>query len=183
MPEPSTTRTGKLLADVRKMPLFRQLAPMESGVGWPIPMRHRPAWHGDTAVFLKLPLYGYQRAEDGRGASLYPPFATLTVDWATGRPMEYADLRYTRPWDISGRPGAVGTFPHDAVRGSVREYIAAKEALLALYDEMLDALQEGVPFGAADEFGAALSRLMEPSLLPYYRILGGKFVERFLGPA
>ena len=178
------SRTGRLMEDVRRMPLFRQLAPMESGIGWPIAVRHRPGWTGTTAVYMRLPLFGFQQPPDAsRPTVIYPPFATITLDWATGRPVEYADLRYTRPWAMHGPQGAVGEFPHDAIRGwSAGEYLKSRTRLLELYDVMLDDLRAERPFGERAEFGELFQTLLDPSLEPYYRALGGRFVEQFLGP-
>lgn len=183
MTAPTSSRTGSLMAEIRRMPLFRQVVPMESGIGWPIPVRHRPWRNGDPAVYLKLPLFGFQRPRDvGRETQVYPPFALITLEWRTGRPVEYADLRYTRPWPVPDRPEPVGEFPHDAVRGmTTGQYLAARDRLLALYDELFAGLGGDGSFAGAVEFAELFGRLVEPSLLPYYRTLGGRFVERFLG--
>ena len=166
------------------MPLFRQLVPMEAGVGWPIPVR-RLDGAGARRVYLKLPLYGYRPTPvRGQGAVLYPPFAVVTLRWDTGRPVEYVDLSYSQPWPVDPRPEPVGTFPHDAVRGSRRQYLDDRARLLRHYDEMADRLADGTGFSAdwIESFAALLSRLVEPGLLPYYRLLGRTFYERFLGP-
>jgi len=184
-PPKPTSQTGTLLHEVRQMPLFRQLVPMEAGIGWPIPVRKLDG-EGRRRVYLRLPMYGYRPTpERGQGAILYPPFAVVTLRWDTGRPVEYLDLAYTQPWPVSAHPEPVGTFPHDAVRGSRGNYIADRERLLWLYDEMAEYLQAGQGFSAdwIESFSGLLRRLVEPGLLPYYRILGGKFYDRFLHPA
>lgn len=164
-----TSRTGDLLREVRTTPLFRGLVPMESGIGWPIPLVR------GGAVFLRLPIVPQWRRE--RDTALYPPAAVITVEAVGGRPVEYEDLYRPRP----DRP--VGTFPHDAVRGTVDAYRADRERLLTGYDELVDALATGVPFTGATGFAVLLARLVEPDLLPYYRELGPEFYTRFLGPA
>jgi hypothetical protein len=175
MPDRSRSRTGALLQEVRRQPLFRQLVPMEAGIGWPIPVRRKPR------VYLRLPLFGLHR-EDGR-TLLSPPFATVTVDTDTGRPAEYQDLRFTRPWDPAGQPPSVGEFPHDAVRAmSTGDYAKARERLLECYDGLVASLVDDSPFVELEEFAELLGRLVEPSLLPYFRALGPRFYERFLGP-
>jgi hypothetical protein len=179
------SRTARLHHDLRRMPLFRQLAPMEAGIGWPIPVRHRPGWSGRTSVYVRLPLFGFGR-QAGQ-TRLYPPFAIITMAWPESaskpRPLEYSDLRFTRKWAVGGSTEPVGTFPHDAVRGPVVDYLAARDRLFALYDEMLDALAAERPFGesASHEFAALLRRLMEPSLESYYQDLAPRFCQQFLG--
>nr|WP_062343178.1 hypothetical protein [Herbidospora sakaeratensis] len=168
-------------AELRAMPLFRQSVPMESGLGWPIPVRHRPGWDGSVAgVFVRIPLFGFRGRPTG-GTDIYPFFATITVDWRTRRAVEYADLRYTRPWKPWNREPA-GVFPHASLRGSKRAYLEKRDALLSLYDEMLDGMLHDRPFGAGDEFGRLLRELLEPPLERYYRLLGPAFFGRFLGP-
>lgn len=174
MADRSATRTGQLMAGVRAMPLFTQLCPERTQVGWPIPVRR-------GAVYLRLPLCTFEPVA-GRGSALFAPFATLTVDWATGRPVEYADLRYTRPWPPGTADTPVGMFPHPGVRASLAGYQADRERLLAGYDGVVGALAGGPAYGDPAGFGSLLRRLLEPDLEPYYRALGPKFFDRFLGP-
>jgi hypothetical protein len=176
-------RTETLMRELRGTPLFRQLVPMEAGIGWPIPVRKGD---GVPMVCLRLARFGFRpTAERGKGAVLYPPFATVTLRWDTGRPVEYVDLGYSRPWPPDPDPQPVGTFPHEAVRGSRGAYLADRRRLLACYDELFDRLARREGFDAAwvEEFGGLLRRLVEPGLEPYYRILGPSFFDRFLGPA
>jgi hypothetical protein len=182
-----TSRTARLYHDLRRMPLFRQLAPMEAGIGWPVPVRHRPGWRAATSVYVRMPLFGFHpRAGEVR---LYPPFAAITLAWAGSggrpRPLEYADLRFTQPWAVNGSPEPVGTFPHPAVRGTVDEYLAHRDRLFGLYDELLDALAGNARFDGPSyqDFGELFRLLMEPSMERYYRSLAPKFCEEFLGPA
>lgn len=167
------SRTGRLMASVRRTPLFRQLVPMEAGIGWPIPLRRSPS------LYVKLPLFGFA---PGRPTRLFPPFAVLTVDHATARPVEYVDLRYAQPWPVPATPEPVGEFPHEAVRGRLGDYRKDRTRLLECYDGMLTSLCDDSPFVEAEEFTELLGRLVEPALLPYYRMLGPRFYERFLGP-
>lgn len=181
--EPGRSRTETLMRDLRRMPLYRQLVPMEAGVGWPIPLR-RPGLDGEPVVYLKLPLYGFRPSpRRGQGALLFPPFATVTLRWDTGRPVEYVDLLFTRPWAMSREVKPVGEFPHDAVRGSRQAYLADRARLLASYDELCERLARREPLSAdwASEFSDLLRRLVEPGLEPYFRTLGRSFYERFLG--
>ncbi|MEU6995535.1 hypothetical protein ABZ953_33380 [Streptomyces sp. NPDC046465] len=179
---PAPVRTEELLVRLRRMPLFRQLAPMESGLGWPVPLRLGPASGDAGRICLRVPLFG-MRPRTGGGAELFPPFATVTLDRATGRPMEYVDLRLTRPWPVPDRPEPAGSFPHAAVSGTVADYRAARGELLALYDDLCDHLAARTPFARGARFSALLRTLLEPGLEPYYRALGPEFFAHFLGTA
>lgn len=169
------SKTEKLMEDIRKMPLFRQLLPMESAIGWPIPVRK------EGKIYVIFPFYGCtpQKGEN----SLFPPFATLTINWANQVPVEYVNLRFRNPAPDLNWEGQVGTFPHPAIAQITRgEYLEKRRELLAMYDEMLDNLLQNNPFTPAwnQRFSENLRLLIEPSLEPYYRVLGEKFFERFL---
>ncbi|MFI1682869.1 hypothetical protein [Streptomyces sp. NPDC020607] len=178
---PGPVPTADLLERLRRMPLFRQLVPMEAGIGWPVPLRLSRR-SGTPRVCLRLPLFG-MRPLSGGGAELFPPFATVTLDRATGRPLEYVDLRLTRPWPAPDDTRPVGVFPHKAVDGTVGDYRAARRELLALYDDLCDSLAAHLPFEREDRFAALLRTLLEPGLEPYYRVLGPDFFTHFLGRA
>lgn len=176
-PEPST-RTGKLAVAVRRMPIVRQLIPMEAMLGWPIPVARRDG----TAV--KFPFVGMQHVRrDGVSAELFPPLASITLDWSTGRPVEYVDLRWQRPGGDLPWAGVAAQFPHEAVRGPIADYLAKKERLYALTDAVLEAASagRGVPGAEVTEYRELLATLVEPGLLPYYRAIAPKFVAMIAG--
>jgi hypothetical protein len=174
--------TEQAMAEIRKMPLFRQLVPMEAAIGWPMPLRKEQ--NGITKVYVTFPFFGMTPKPDKGLTILYPPFATLTVDWATLVPVEYVSLRFNNPWPEERWEGEVGTFPHPAVASmTTAEYKIKRSELLAMYDEMFSRLGQNQPFPAEwkTRFSNLLRLLMEPSLEPYYRALAPKFFERFLG--
>jgi hypothetical protein len=120
------------------------------------------------------------------GGRVYPPLALITVDWRSGRVVQYVNLRLFNPWPTADWETQVGTFPHPAVAQLSRaEYRQQVTALLTMYDEMLDtlALNGALPPFWMAQFSALLRQLLEPSLEPYYRALAPKFFERLLGPA
>ncbi|WP_409239120.1 hypothetical protein [Streptomyces sp. PA5.6] len=178
---PGPVPTAELLERLRRMPLFRQLVPMEAGIGWPVPLRLSRR-SGAPRICLRLPLFGMHALSDG-GAELFPPFATVTLDRATGRPMEYVDLRLTRPWPPPDDTRPVGVFPHKTLDGTVGDYRAARRELLGLYDDLCESLAARTPFARGARFTALLRTLLEPGLEPYYRALGPDFFTHFLGRA
>lgn len=178
----AVSRTDDLLAGLPRTPLFRSLVPLEAGVGWPIAKTRQ---RGDRrVVHLLVPLFGRQPSpEKGVVAVLYPPFATVRLDWKTGRVVEYRNLQAMGDWPIDTWDEPAGTFPHEAARVPKREYVERRKALLRAYDELFESLSTGAP--VLDEawvrsFSALLGHLMEPSLLPYYRDLGPRFFAKFL---
>ncbi len=170
------TRTEQLLRSVRRMPLFRQLVPMEAGIGWPLPFRK------DGQVYVTLLFYGYKRLAGG-GASLYPPLATLSLAWRNQLPVEYVNLRFRSPALGLESDKEIGTFPHPAVADLSRgEYLRQRHELLAMYDELFHGLETGAaqPPGWHDGFARLLAALLEPALEPYYRAIAPRFLEQFV---
>jgi hypothetical protein len=177
----SQSRTGRLLADLTGLPLTEVFVASTAGLGWPLPVRHDPGFDDQVRVYLRVPFYRFEE-RPGLSTLIFPPYATVTVDWENRQPVEYVDLRYSRPWPMGGSSEPVGVFPHEAAQGPVAAYNAARERLFGCYDDMFDSLLARRPFGRAEEFAGLLRRLMEPSLQPYYRILSPQFCRRFLGP-
>lgn len=172
-----TRTTEQTMDDMRKMPLFRQLVPAEAGIGWPVPLRK------ENRIYVTFPFFGKSsKGEEGKTV-LYPPIATLTLDWATLVPVEYVALRFNHPWPEGNWEAPLGTFPHPAIaQVSVAQYKAKRSELLALYDEMFRRLAQNQPFPVdwKTRFSTLLSLLIEPPLVPYYRALAPRFYERFL---
>lgn len=170
-------RTEESLKHIRKMPLFQQLIPMEAGVGWPIPLRR------NGKLYVKLPFFGQVPTGEKGKIALYPPFATITLNWSSFVAVEYVDLRFQNPASELDWETQVGTFPHPAVKQmTVEEYKQKRRELLAMYDGLLDTLARGGSRSPDQdtEFSHLFSTLLEPPLIPYYRVLGEKFIARFL---
>jgi hypothetical protein len=179
-PRPETvlsSRTARLMNDVRKTPVFRQLIPLEAGIGWPIPLRRA----GKVCVIL--PFFGMGPALGSSVTALYPPFSTLTLEWSNQRVVEYVDLRFKNPWPEGEWEREAGTFPNGEVSSlTVNQYREKRGELLALYDELFGMLAANTPFSEewTGRFSALLRLLLEPPLEPYYRAIGPKFFQRFL---
>lgn len=176
--------TATLLEEIRKTSIFRQLVPQEAGIGWPIPLRKAMPPDNQKYVFITLPFYGFARTPQSGETALYPPFATLTLDWSNQVPVEYVNLRFRNPWtEGQWSTERVGTFPHSTIAHlSVSQYLERRNELLAMYDVLFNALanDEGLSPEWCTSFSNLLRQLMEPALEPYYRALGPKFFERFL---
>jgi len=173
-----TTRIAQLARELRRMPLGRQLIPMEAGLGWPIPIAA-----GEKA-YVKFVFFGYQpvRGKDVT-ALVFPPSHTVTLDWVTGRPVEFVNLRYRNPDPQLDWTSQAGTFPHEAVGDSKSQYVANRQRAYELYDRLLNATAEGTPFPDDEtaELSTLLRTLVEPDLLPYYAAIGPAFSQNFLG--
>lgn len=175
--ELAPSKTEQLMQAIRKTSLFRQLIPQEAGIGWLLPLRK------EGKVYATLPFFGFFPTSEKGKTALFPPFATLTVNWTNQVPVEYVDLRFRNPAPELKWEGQVGVFPHPAVEQmTIGQYKQKRQELLTLYDELFDMLAEGKPFPAewCDRFSELLKTLMEPDLEPYYRAMAPKFFDRFL---
>lgn len=172
-----TTRTGLLARELRRMPIARQLLPMEAGCGWPIPIVR------DEKAYVKFVFFGY-RPVHGKDvtAVVFPPSHTVTLDWITGRPVEFVNLRYNNPEPKLDWESQAGTFPHDAVAGSKSRYVADRQRAYELYDRLLNATAGGTAPASEDtaELAALLQKLVEPALAPYYEAIAPVFSQNFL---
>jgi hypothetical protein len=166
-------KTEQLLHTIRKTPLFCQLIPQEAGVGLPIPVRK------NKQVYAIIPCFEFTATKEQGKTLIFPPLATITVNWANQVPVEYIDLRFRNPAPELQWQGQIGTFPHDAIAGMTkREYLEQRSQLLIMYDEMFINLENDGKF--SDEwnlkFRQLFSTLIEPSLISYYRVLGNQFI-------
>jgi hypothetical protein len=176
-PKETLGKTEEFLQTIRQTPLFRQLIPVEAGIGLPIPLRK------EGKVYAVLPCFGFAPTAQKGQTIIFPPFATITVNWANQVPVEYVNLRFRNPAPELQWEGQVGTFPHPAVaKMTLGEYKEKRRELLGMYDEMFEMLGSDTSFSSEwiTRFSVLLRTLIEPSLEPYYRVLGAKFCERFL---
>jgi hypothetical protein len=120
--QPHLSKTEKLMRDVRKMPLFNQSISLETAVGGGIPRRK------DNKVYIILPFYG---CYPQKGVTkLFPPFATITLDWSNQVPVEYVNLRFRNPAPELNWEGEAGTFPHPALsQMTVGQYLERRREL------------------------------------------------------
>jgi len=166
----------KIVKDIRKTPLFRQVVPMEAVTGWPIPLRK------NGRVFIILPFYGAQNKEKGK-TILYPPLALITVDCITMVVVEYISTRFKNSWPDGNWETAAGYFPHEAIsKMTIREYKNLKQQLMGLYDILIKCLIDGTELDAEVDakFSEILGILMEPNLIPFYKAIRPSFFGHFL---
>jgi hypothetical protein len=165
------------MEEMRRTPIYRQVIPAEAQIGWPIPLRRR------KRAYVTVPFFSIEHVPGNKERKLYPPFASLTFDWANQTPVEYADLRYRNLWPDTDWKHPVGFFPHLAVNEfSIGQYAELRMRLLVMYDHLMKTLSAKKALAPEwkTEFSLLLRILMEPALESYYRTLGPAFFETFL---
>jgi hypothetical protein len=166
-----------LMEDIRKTPIYRQVIPLEANIGWPIPSRRK------KRVFVMFPFFSVEHILTSKETRLYPPFATITLDWLSQVLVEYVDLRYRNLWPETNWEDPIGVFPHPAVAEfSKGQYEKLRAKLLTMYDHLMETLNKNMALTPEwkTEFSLLLRILVEPSLESYYRSLGQNFFETFL---
>jgi hypothetical protein len=171
------SQTENLLQVVRKTPIFRQLVPHEAATGYPIPLRL------NNKVYCILLFYGVGQNRKPGQTLIYPPLATLTLEWKTQLIVEYVNLRFRSPVSIEAPDQAIGKFPHQTIESlTLEQYRNMRQTIFTLYDDLFERLSTGANFDPKwrEEFRHLLRLLLEPPLEPFYRALAPKFFDHFL---
>ena len=171
------SRVQRLAQQTRRSMIGRAVVPMEAGTGWPVPYR------SNGRAYIIFPFFGTAGTGKKGETAIFAPLVTITLDWKTGRAVEYVDCRFRSAWTDVDPTQPVGTFPHPAVAGLNRaEYEEKRQALFQLYDQLFDSIAEGkeLPSSWHQEFSELFGILLEPSLEPFYRALAPKFCEEVL---
>jgi hypothetical protein len=166
-----TSRTEELYIQTRNHPVCGYLIPLESVLAYPIPVVEKSG-----RVLLKFVAYQRGGAPRGEPRPVYPPHARITVEYPSGRLVEYVDLR------SQGQVDAVGKYPHTAIANiSVKDILEKKADLYQLTDSLIDLIgrvpntdHERNLVIAYKEF---MATLFEPGLLSFYRELNPAFFE------
>lgn len=170
------SRFAEGIQSFRKSGLFQELIPMEAGIGWPMPLRRA------GAVYLKLILFGQANSEEKGKVALFAPFGLVILGWNNFKVVSYTNFNYENPWPERPISGQVGIFPHPQISHlTVGEYKEQRQILYSQFDHLFEALATGVTRSETDDetLRDLFSKMVEPSLLPYYRALAPKFIDRF----
>lgn len=152
--------------------LRKNLLPMELASGWPyLSIKQKK-------LCVSIPYFMTKRA-DGYYL-LFPISFVWTVTWPAGRTVEVTALKYDKKFGEIDFSRAVGKFKHPAIASYSEEmYEEKKTALFSLYDNLISCILDKKSFEQGDEMKALFSLLMEPDLLPMYRVLAPKFFEHY----
>ncbi len=169
------TGVEQILRNVKTMPIYKQLIPMEAISGWLIPFRK------GGRTYITIPYCGAMPLKPGK-TKLYPPLALLTIDVQTGIPVQYVNTRYSNPWPEGKWSEAAGSFPHDAIaKMLVHEYKEKRARLKAIYDEMISCMNDDRELDPAldREFHDIINLLVDPGLKPFYTAIAPGFFGRY----
>lgn len=162
------TRLNK--SEIRKL-----LIPTECVSGWP----YVSIKNGKICV--SVPYFKTRSAGNGK-FYLFPLSHSLTLTWDNGVVVDFTRFSFTKDFKGVDYAKPVGTFKHEAIADMAKEeYAKKREELFNCYDELISCIEQKKEFPHEAQMREALSLLMEPSLLPFYRRLNAKFFDKYCG--
>lgn len=164
------SKVEELYEQTRNHPVYRHLIPMESVLSFPV-----PHIEGDQA-YLRFFVYQRGSAPKGQPRPVYRPYVRLSVEYPSGRLVEFVELSF-----VEGMPEGPATEQVDvaldfSVRGlTFDDVVAARTALFRATENMVHLLQQvgvsGLTADAYAEYKRLFDILVEPGLKSYYRAL------------
>ncbi len=161
--------TGFNHSDLRK-----KLIPSDIVSGWPCIRMI------DRRLCVVIPYFNRRPCE--KGFALYPIYCSVTIMWKNpGRILDFTIYHTLPEWEDVDYSKPVGVFKHPALKEveTRGEYLELCSRLYGYYDEMVRAVLNHQVFEKEDEMVELFSKLMEPSLYPYYERINKKFYSNF----
>ena len=132
---------------------------------------------------LLVPFLKYKVTGEVDKTLVYPIRYTVTVGLPGAAPAEFRDLTYDALFERVDFEKAIGTFRHESVKQYTKdEYFALKDELFSLCDKTANMLLYGDECRAEDDdrMRELFQILIEPSLLPIYKVLDRDFYHKYL---
>ena len=152
----------------------RKQIPMELASGWPAVK----LYNGKPVV--TIPYFRRNPVEDG--IALYPIYCSVTVLVDNPeRILDFSVYPMAADWEDVDFSKPVGKFKHKALEDvkTKSEYAALCDKLYSYYDEMVEAVKDRRAFEGEDDMKLLFTKLMEPSLLPFYQRINNRFYSNF----
>ncbi len=132
-------------------------------------------------LYLKVPFLKYKVTGEADKNLVFPVKYVLTYSLPDMKPVGFEDLEYNRVFKKVEFNKPIGFFRHEAVKNfSKAEYLEKKDELLSMYDDVIKALTEKIPYPRTAEFKKLLNVMIEPSVKPIYKALDKTFFDNFL---
>ena len=156
-------------SDIRK-----KLIPMELASGWPC------IKNINGRLCMVIPYF--KKTVSGNGYDLYPVYCSVTVLYQNPeRVLDFTIYPTLPEWSGVDYSKPAGKFKHKALEDvqTRDEYISLCDELYGYYDKMTQAVLSKKPFAEEEAMKKLFSKLMEPSLYPYYKKINEKFYSNF----
>ena len=152
----------------------RKQIPMELASVWP----SVKLYNGKIAVTIPY----FRRRNLENGIALYPIYCAVTILADNpDRILDFTLYPMATEWNGIDFSKPVGKFKHKALEDvkTKSEYNALCDRLYAYYDEMIESVKKRIAFENEDSMKALFSKLMEPSLYPFYLKINKRFYVNF----
>jgi len=166
-----------LLENIKKQEFYRGVIPIGFGAGLPIIKII------DKQTYIMIPFFRFDRVNELDKSLIYPIKFQITVKWPSGKLVSFEDYQINPAFIKVDFSKPIGYFRHEAIKMyNSGQYNEKRKELYSLYDKLLNFLLVGDDFTSQDEdkFKELLNMIIEPSLVPIYRVLDQKFSSRFL---
>lgn len=135
------------------------------------------------SLCLKVPFLKYKVTGKTDKTLVYPIRYAVTMELPEENYVEFVDFAYDDRFADVDFEKAVGLFRHESIKNlTKKEYEAKRSELFGLYDKLAASLLYGEEFTAEDndKMKSMLQMLVEPSLLPIYKVIDKNFYEKYL---
>jgi len=166
-----------LLEELKKNKTVRTVIPMGFVAGLPIVQIK------NKAVCLEIPYFKFVRSEVPDQSLIYPIRYTVSVLADNGRLIGFEDLFFDERFETTDFNKAIGRFRHEAIQKyNYGQYLEKKDTLYALYNRFISFLYVNTQFTRQDmqSLIRLINILIEPALVPAYKVLDSKFAGKFL---
>lgn len=135
------------------------------------------------SLCMLVPYLKYRVTGKPDGTLVYPIRYTVTLEIPEERFVGFSDFGYDERFADVNFNKAIGKFRHEAVKHlNKKEYEAKRSELFTYFDKLANSLVNGAEFTEEDDnkMREMLQMLVEPSLLPIYKVLDKDFYEKYL---
>lgn len=137
----------------------------------------------NQSLCLQIPYLKTHKTGEVDKTQVFPIRYTVTLVLPKGDVVKYEDLSFNPAFEKIDFSKPIGYFRHDSIKQyNKSQYAEKKEELFSLYDKVINALLFGAEYtkGDEEEMCRLLQIMLEPSLLPQYRVLDKDFYHKYL---
>lgn len=168
---------SNVINDFRKTSIYKEMIPTKFNCGFPIIQIE------NRSLCVVLPFYRFQLSHELDKSTVYPIRYCVTILWDTAKPIRFEDLSSNKAFKRVQFEKPIGYFRHDEIKHlNKAQYYETKDHLYRMYDQLIEYLIDGEEYSKESEesFKQLLNMMIEPCLIPFYKVLNRKFADKFL---
>lgn len=137
----------------------------------------------NNTLCLKIPFLKYKTTGQVDKTQVFSIRYVVTVIIPEGIIAGFEDLSLNPRFEKVDFNSPIGFFRHDAIKQYDKNgYRELREMLYSEYDKVINHLTQATPYTSSDDisFKKLLNTLIEPSLLPFYKVIDPTFSKKYL---